>query len=212
MANKHEFHAEFCKLPATGIRARELGDVLYFTGKRCSKGHLSPRYASSGNCVQCIAAARGKVAIANHGRSSKRSAKNQIAALAAADAGFRSYEADAPCPSGHYTRFVSSNNCITCDAEQRKKRALTAKWARVKKEYGLSPDDVEKMLHKQARSCAICLTDITAGHHIDHSHTTGKVRGLLCQKCNQAIGLLKEDATLFASASQYIRNHYECIT
>lgn len=209
MAKKHEFHAEFSKFPATGLRARELGQTLYFTGKRCLKGHLSPRYASSGNCVECIAKARGKASINLKGRSSKRSDLNHQAALQAIDSGKLEYFSDAACPYGHYRRYVTTNNCIDCDFLQRKKRAKKAKWARIKKEYGLSENDVIQMLASQKYQCAICEVSLEKNHHIDHCHLSGKVRGLLCQKCNQAIGLLKERQDLFAKAAQYIRDHNE---
>jgi hypothetical protein len=207
MAKKHEFHHEFSKLAATGIRARELGQTLYFTGKRCLKGHLSPRYASSGNCVECIANARGKASINSSGRSSKRSAVNHAAALAAIDAGALEYVSDAACPNGHYRRYVTTNNCIDCDVDSRAKRSEKARWARVKKEYGLSELDVAQMLNKQNCQCVICSINIETGYHIDHCHSTGKVRGLLCQKCNQAIGLLRESESLFFKAAQYIKEH-----
>lgn len=205
MAKKHEFHPEFSKLAATGIRARELGQTLYFTGKRCLKDHLSPRYASSGNCVECIANARGKASINAKGRSSKRSAANQAAAMLAIDAGALEYVSDSSCPSGHYRRYVTTNNCIDCDVESRTKRAEKARWARVKKEYGLSELDVEKMLDKQNFQCVICSKNIQAGYHIDHCHSTNKVRGLLCQKCNQAIGLFDEDEKRMQNAASYLK-------
>lgn len=207
MAKKHEFHPEFSKLPATGFRARELGQTLYFTGKRCLKEHLSPRYASSGNCVECIANARGKVSINSSGRSSKRSAVNHAAALTAIASGALEYLSDAACPHGHYRRYVTTNNCIDCDVDSRAKRAKKARWARVKKEYGLSELDVAQMLNKQNCQCVICGINIETGYHIDHCHSTGKVRGLLCQKCNQAIGLLQESESLFFKAAQYIKEH-----
>jgi hypothetical protein len=207
MAKKHEFHPEFSKLAATGLRARELGQTLYFTGKRCLKGHLSPRYASSGNCVECIANARGKAAINSSGRSSKRSAVNHAAALAAIAGGALEYLSDAACPHGHYRRYVTTNNCIDCDVESRAKRVEKARWARIKKEYGLSELDVAQMLNKQNCKCVICSINIRNGYHIDHCHSTGKVRGLLCQKCNQAIGLLRESESLFFKAAEYIKEH-----
>lgn len=205
MAKKHEFHPEFSKLAATGIRARELGQTLYFTGKRCLKGHLSPRYASSGNCVECIANARGKASINSSGRSSKRSAVNHAAALAAIAGGALEYLSDAACPHGHYRRYVTTNNCIDCDVESRAKRAEKARWSRIKKEYGLSEDQVQTMLVDQGNACAICSADIATGYHIDHCHTTGKVRSLLCSRCNQAIGLLDEDRAKIQKAADYIR-------
>lgn len=207
MAKKHEFHPEFSKFPATGFRARELGQTLYFTGKRCLKEHLSPRYASSGNCVECIAKARGKAFINSRGRSSKRSAVNHVSALAAIANGALEYLADTACPHGHYRRFVTTNNCIDCDIESQAKRAEKKRWERVKKLYGLSELDVAQMLIRQNCQCVICSVEIKTGYHIDHCHSTKKVRGLLCQKCNQAIGLLQESETLFLKASQYIEKH-----
>ena len=207
MAKKHEFHPEFSKLAATGLRARELGQTLYFTGKRCLKEHLSPRYASSGNCVECIANARGKASINLKGRSSKRSAVNHVAALAAIAEGSLEYLSDTACPYGHYRRYVTTNNCIDCNVESQAKRAKKARWARIKKEYGLSELDVAQMLNKQNCQCVICGINIQTCYHVDHCHLTKKVRGLLCQKCNQAIGLLKENEALFFRAAEYIKEH-----
>jgi hypothetical protein len=207
MAKKHEFHQEFSKLPATGQRARELGETLYFTGKRCTKDHLSPRYASSGNCLECIAKFRGKAAINSRGKSSLRSASNHEAALIAFSKGLLEYIADTPCPEGHYRRYVTTNNCIDCNVNGQKKRSEKAKWARIKKLYGLSELGVTQMLESQNHQCVICSTNILASYHIDHCHTTNKVRGLLCSKCNQAIGLLQENEVLFFKAAKYIREH-----
>lgn len=207
MAKKHEFHLKFSKLSATGLRARELGQTLYFTGKRCLKEHLSPRYASSGNCVECIANARGKTSINSKGRSSKRSAVNHAAALVAIADGALEYLSDSACPHGHYRRYVTTNNCIDCDVESRAKRAEKARWERIKKEYGLSELDVAQMLNKQNFQCVICSINIKNGYHVDHCHSTGKVRNLLCQKCNQAIGLLQESESLFFKAAEYIKEH-----
>jgi hypothetical protein len=207
MAKKHEFHSEFSKLPATGFRARELGETLYFTGKKCVKGHLSPRYASSGNCSQCIAEVRGNVEIKHKGKSSKRSDENHLLALAAHQSGYLHYDSIDPCPHGHYKKFVTTNNCVECSKLAMQSRAKNAKWSRVFKLYGLLQQDVELMLKNQKCQCAICCNDISNGYHIDHCHSTGKVRGLLCQKCNQAIGLLRESELLCLKASQYIEKH-----
>lgn len=207
MANPTEFHQEFSLLPATKFRALEIGETYYFTGKRCSKNHLSPRYASSGNCVECIAEARGKAKINKRGKSSIRSDENQKLALKAVENGFTEYESTKPCPSGHYTRYVTTNNCVTCAKERQKNRNDYCRWLRIKKEYGITKDQVFLMLENQKNECEICKTSLLNGYHIDHCHKTNKVRGLLCQKCNQAIGLLKEDESLFFRAAQYIRDN-----
>jgi hypothetical protein len=212
MAKTHEFHEKFSQLPATGFRARELGETLYFTGKRCLKGHLSPRYASSGNCSQCIADIRGNVEIKHKGRSSKRSYENHILALEAHNSGHLHYDSIDSCPFGHYKRFITSNNCVECSKNAMQVRSKNAKWSRVLKLYGLLQQDVELMLKNQNSECVICCNNIVNCYHIDHCHATGKVRGLLCQKCNQAIGLLQENENLFLKASQYIKKHNAKIT
>ncbi len=78
-------------------------------------------------------------------------------------------------------------------AEVRKRTYTTEnkqKWA-IKTRYGLTPSDVQAMLEKQGGACAICVLPLTK-HHIDHCHTTGKVRGLLCHRCNTRLGGLDD--------------------
>jgi hypothetical protein len=55
----------------------------------------------------------------------------------------------------------------------------------------------------QKGQCAICSTS-TKKLAIDHNHTTGDVRGLLCHPCNTGIGFLKEDKNTFVRALQYL--------
>ena len=76
--------------------------------------------------------------------------------------------------------------------------------------YGLSTDDYGRMLEKQNNQCAICACDfgtVEKGACVDHCHTTGKVRALLCGGCNKAIGLLKEDVATVRAAAAYLLSH-----
>ena len=68
--------------------------------------------------------------------------------------------------------------------------------------YGISPEDYDAMLAKQGGLCAICLN--AAKLVVDHNHTTGRVRGLLCPECNQAIGLLRENRASLQNAITYL--------
>lgn len=206
MKNQHAYHEEcLLKLPATKYRAVELGEHFYFTGKKCKRGHLSVRYASSSNCKSCIEEKRDKVFQNFRGRSSKRSAENQKLAEAAFLNGRTTYESINKCPKGHNVRFVTTNNCVPCSNEQTKKRKNAAKWARIKKIYRMTQDDVVKMLNKQKSLCAICKDSINEFYHIDHCHISGIVRGLLCSKCNQGIGLFREKLEIFENAIKYLR-------
>jgi len=84
------------------------------------------------------------------------------------------------------------------------------KW-QLKHHYGITPEDFDRMLAKQGGLCAICRGPFTRrGPHIDHDHKTNKIRGLLCQGCNQGIGLLKDDSAILKAAIDYLeRNSME---
>jgi hypothetical protein len=75
----------------------------------------------------------------------------------------------------------------------------------LKRRYHLTLDMYEDMVLSQGDSCAIC-KDGTSKLNVDHNHTTGKVRGLLCHSCNLAIGLLKDDVQITLNAAEYIKN------
>jgi len=51
------------------------------------------------------------------------------------------------------------------------------------------------MLEAQGHRCAICAITINGNSHVDHNHETGQVRGLLCQPCNMALGVLERFIT-----------------
>lgn len=84
------------------------------------------------------------------------------------------------------------------------------RFQRLRDKYGLSQEQYEAMHEAQNGSCAICLTpeaQAPRGLYVDHCHRTGKVRKLLCQHCNSAIGMLKEEPSLFLKAISYLEEH-----
>jgi hypothetical protein len=74
------------------------------------------------------------------------------------------------------------------------------------RKYGLEPGEYERILAAQGGVCAICKGPCGRERRlsVDHCHSTGRVRGLLCQNCNAAIGMLKEDVALFFRAVDYL--------
>lgn len=76
------------------------------------------------------------------------------------------------------------------------------------KTYGISHAEYNQMLFKQSFACAICeapRNDETQKFlAVDHCHKTGKVRGLLCTKCNQGLGMFKDDVKLFQKCITYL--------
>lgn len=78
----------------------------------------------------------------------------------------------------------------------------------MKRNYGLSFKEYDSMLQKQNGVCAICLSPPPDHHkkrlNIDHCHTTGRVRGLLCDACNRALGLFKDSPDVMLKAISYL--------
>lgn len=84
-------------------------------------------------------------------------------------------------------------------------------WARnLKNKYGITPADYESLLVAQDGCCAICRTDTDpygrAKFCVDHDHTTGAVRGLLCNNCNRTLGLFGDDPARLERAAAYLRD------
>lgn len=78
----------------------------------------------------------------------------------------------------------------------------------LKKFYNLTIDDYNEMLAAQNGTCAICFQPPgNTNFHVDHNHSSGKIRGLLCSACNTAIGLLNENPEILKSALAYLDRH-----
>jgi hypothetical protein len=76
--------------------------------------------------------------------------------------------------------------------------------------YGLTPADYDRMWADQGGLCPICSTALRPGRggaNVDHNHATGKVRAILCTPCNTALGKLREDPELFLHAVDYLKKH-----
>lgn len=98
----------------------------------------------------------------------------------------------------------------------RKRHPLVRKDSDLRTRFGISLSEYGAMLVAQEGKCAICKKPETQTRKgvaklmaVDHDHNTGKIRGLLCTACNQAIGKLNEDPELFASATAYLASHKE---
>ncbi len=79
----------------------------------------------------------------------------------------------------------------------------------LQKHYGISLDLWNSMYASQRGKCAICLVHFDTLNekdvHIDHNHSSGQIRQLLCTKCNHAIGNLNENPVLFHRAIRYLK-------
>lgn len=75
---------------------------------------------------------------------------------------------------------------------------------RLREKYDMSPDDYNKMYILQEGKCKIC-KDPYDKLYIDHCHTTGLIRGLLCGGCNTGLGMFKDNSNYLSSAIEYLK-------
>jgi len=77
----------------------------------------------------------------------------------------------------------------------------------LKRIYGITIDEYNQRLIHQMFGCAICKLPCKTGNKlsVDHNHITGEVRGLLCRKCNAAVGWLNDDEDLIWKIMEYLK-------
>lgn len=91
--------------------------------------------------------------------------------------------------------------------QQYKKNLESGKWSRRKKKYGITKAQYDALLAEQNGNCYICGVHEEYNLRVDHDHSTGKVRGLLCSACNVALGGFKDDPVRLRAAANYIEQH-----
>ena len=74
-----------------------------------------------------------------------------------------------------------------------------------KSRYGLSEQECRDIQDLQRGCCAICTCSLEIPH-VDHCHTTGKVRGLLCHQCNLVLGMANDSTETLLNAIQYLED------
>lgn len=88
-------------------------------------------------------------------------------------------------------------------------RASSRAW-NYKAKYGITVVEWEAMFSRQDQKCAACGT-LDPGPrgvwHTDHCHTSGKVRGILCRTCNQALGMASDSPSVLRSLADYLERN-----
>ncbi len=105
-------------------------------------------------------------------------------------------------------------NCYECAAsascKKRTKQGAAGRRDRwLKSEHGINLKTYEQMLSEQKSKCLICFqhqSKFRKPMAVDHCHKTNKIRGLLCEGCNMALGQFKDDPNIIQSAFRYILN------
>lgn len=114
--------------------------------------------------------------------------------------------------------------CKPCDKEaradyrenNRERFREVARRKQLKHKYGMSMDEYDALLKRQKGRCGICGTENPCGRKkvrkhltnfaVDHCHSTGKIRGLLCSSCNRGLGLLGDNWAIIANLRRYLNN------
>ncbi|KKM94802.1 hypothetical protein LCGC14_1194640 [marine sediment metagenome] len=100
----------------------------------------------------------------------------------------------------HHTEVRSYTN------KWRKNNSERIRIGRIKREYGISLEEYNKIITDQDNSCAVCnsVFKVDKKPVVDHDHITGKVRGLLCTSCNSGIGFLGDTLLSLKKACDYL--------
>lgn len=92
--------------------------------------------------------------------------------------------------------------------EWHQKNPVKSKAGRLRKSYGMTMDKFNLMMDSCFHKCEICGYEDKSKKQIfpvvDHCHTTGNVRGILCSNCNQALGKFKDSVVLLSKAIAYL--------
>jgi len=96
-------------------------------------------------------------------------------------------------------------HCKDCNKKYREQKKEKVKDYQLKRKFGLSLDEYQKMLEEQKGVCKICgQVENNKQLAVDHCHTTGQIRGLLCGSCNRGIGYFRDSQDLLLKAVQYL--------
>jgi len=116
-----------------------------------------------------------------------------------------------PCRECGHTFTPQAPSHLAC-SQDCANRMLTSRY--LQRNYGMTLKQYEELRQKQEGLCAICTGEgfIMASHHkmklvVDHCHSRGHVRGLLCHNCNRALGLLKDSEETLQRALSYLQDN-----
>lgn len=111
------------------------------------------------------------------------------------------------------------HNRITCYSCTDKDKKLSYRNKHLKRKYGITQFQFLKLLESQNNRCGVCDTELVqdtpalrlgskrAGNEacVDHNHITGEVRGILCFRCNTALGHLFDDVKILENIKEYLK-------
>jgi len=111
--------------------------------------------------------------------------------------------------------LIKSRNAAK--AEQRKayyqsdRGKESSRRSHLKRKYDITLEEYNELLEQQNNKCKICNTEETSERNeflsVDHEHSSGRIRGLLCNTCNRALGLFQDSSEVLQNALIYLQNN-----
>jgi hypothetical protein len=103
--------------------------------------------------------------------------------------------------------WYKKNSIVICNKkkQERKLNPSRTKFIEIKCKYGISEQQYNSLFNNQNKRCKICKSLLNKPY-IDHDHSSGIIRGLLCNKCNSLIGCFFENINNIQSAILYLEN------
>jgi len=115
---------------------------------------------------------------------------------------------------GTSLKYTSYGVCVQCTKIDRttiyRRFNLTAYTAAKLREFGLTTESYLKMIKKQRGKCYIC-SETPDRICLDHNHKTGKLRKILCSKCNSALGFVKENPIILKKMISYLEEFNDIV-
>lgn len=103
----------------------------------------------------------------------------------------------------HECKKCWAESCMSYHRDNRDERLEAARSRYYKTKYNLTTEEATE-LKESSSGCEVCGSNPVV---IDHCHSSGKVRGLLCNKCNQALGSLNDDPSIIYRLGDYMKKH-----
>ena len=111
------------------------------------------------------------------------------------------------------SKYSKDNHCKDCHRKEGRDYWKTGNGRETRlKKYGITPKEYNKMFKKQKGRCKICgihpieMNDSKEFLSVDHCHTTGEVRGLLCDSCNLGLGKFYDNVENLQKAIMYLNS------
>lgn len=88
----------------------------------------------------------------------------------------------------------------------RERRKVSLRNGHLRRKFGITIEEFHSMLQDQGSRCKACggNADMGYGFHVDHCHSTGRIRGILCHGCNTALGLVRESPDRLRKLADYL--------